>query len=188
MVWSEHSIHSVLPYFCSTTHSFQVFDVPNDIIRGWVLSVTLMFLQLFTWIAVLIILSVLLQHYLVGSLSSLHTSMLVRLCRFWDCPSTGYKEFGLIPPKDNIIVRYCEYDHLLFICLPPILTTLIICRVVLLLILIILFRHCVNFLLLWSVYSFLAFYLWFWVMSVSLNVIRVGRWNSYFERNPNFLL
>ena len=51
-------------------------------------------------------------------------------------------------PKGSIIVRYSESDHLLFTCLPPILTTLIFCRLVLLLlILIVLSRPGVSFLL-----------------------------------------
>ena len=84
--------------------------------------------------------------------------MPVRLCWFWDCTSSNYKKFGLIPPKDSIMIKYSESDYLLYRSLYPILTTLIVSRVVLLPILIILSRPHVNLLLFWSILLLFAFY------------------------------
>ena len=121
-------------------------------------------------------------HYFLGSLSSPHTLIQVLFLLVLDCPSTPYWEFGLTPPKDCIIVRYFESDLLLFSCLPPILSILIICRVVLLLILKILVRSC------WDTIFDIVYPLWIWknfglwnkkyVKIMSSNLL--WTWSSYF--------
>ena len=100
--------------------------------------------------------------------------------------SIPYWELGLTPLKDSIIVKYSEYDLLLFCCLPLILTTLIVCWILLLLIIIILSRPCVSFLLLRSVCLLLVFYLWCQFMPVIFDC-QLGGQRKLSVRSPNFL-
>ena len=113
MVRGEHSAHSVFSWFYSTSYSFQVFDLPNDSLRGWIPPIIFVSPQWFTLIAVLLRLSVLF-HLLVSSLSSPDISMSVWFCWAWDYLSTLHWEFGLTSPKYKTIVRYSEFDPIFF--------------------------------------------------------------------------
>ena len=100
-----------------------------------------------------------LLHYLVGSFSSPNS---------WHCiPTLLNQELSQYTQlkvriwhssKDSSILRYSKSD-MFFLCLAvnSFLTTLIVCKVVLILILLILFRHCVCLLLSWLIHPLLSF-------------------------------
>ena len=76
----------------------------------------------------------------------------------WDILSTLYWKFWLIPSKKyHSRIIWIRTDYPFFCCLHSIINILIVYRSVLLLILIILVRHYVYFMLIWSVQAFLAF-------------------------------
>ena len=157
LVWDGHYIHSALHRFYSTTHHFWALNISNDCLLRLPPPNIQMFLHWFVSVVVLLRLSVLLHYFSRFLYFSMYPDEASSLRLVWDCPRTPYKEYRLTPPKDSIIVRYSEFDFLLFSGLPLNLTTVIVCRIVLFLILIVLSRPWIDFLLFWSVCLFLAF-------------------------------
>ena len=78
--------------------------------------------------------------------------MPVRLCQVWDSPSIPYWKFGLTPLKVSTICQIIWIWSSFVLFSTSYLTTSIVDIIVLLLVLIILVRSCINFLLIWSIH------------------------------------
>ena len=153
LVRDEHFVHSVLLWFYFTTHICHVY-----------LSKFTPSFKCFrrcSMAAVLFRLSILLR-YLECSFFSIYPALYPNLVESGTVQLHSIESLDWYSLKNSNIVRYSEPDLIIFCQLSTsYLMTLIICRVVLLLILLILSWPCVYFFLFCSVCSLLALFLWY---------------------------